>query len=91
MMHPLLVDIACLPDLKLLAKYNNGKSRVYDMNALINTHPVFAPLKYVPGLFQKARVDTGGHGVVWNSELDLAAEEMWEHGEHSTKSTNPVD
>lgn len=26
-------------------------------------------------------VDTGGHGIIWNDDLDLSCEELFENGE----------
>lgn len=31
-------------------------------------------------LFNKVIVDSGGYGISWNEEIDLAAEEIWENG-----------
>ncbi len=34
------------------------------------------------------RVDQGGYGIVWNDDLDLSCDELWEKG---TKVTTPFD
>ena len=41
---------------------------------------VFSKLVDSPGLFEDVKVDVGGCGVVWNDELELSFDELWEHG-----------
>ncbi len=43
---------------------------------LRNCHP------YVehPDRFEDVYVDVGGHGIVWNDDLDLSSDELWENG-----------
>ena len=31
-------------------------------------------------MFATVSVDVGGYGIVWNDELDLSYEELWENG-----------
>lgn len=31
-------------------------------------------------LFSCVAVDVGGYGIVWNDELDLSCDELWENG-----------
>ena len=33
-----------------------------------------------PELFNDVAVDTGGYGIVWNDELDLSCDELYENG-----------
>ena len=64
----------------LLAVFQDGTIRHYDTKPLKDRLPVFRMLDYVHGLFEQARVDTGGYGVIWNDELDLSSEEIYENG-----------
>ena len=34
-----------------------------------------------PELFFEVQVDAGGYGVVWNDELDLSCDELFENGQ----------
>ena len=34
----------------------------------------------IPGVSNCVHVDTGGYGIVWNDELDLSANELWNNG-----------
>ena len=76
-----ITKITPLPGLQLQASFENGDMRLYDVNALMPRFPMFESLKTINGLFELVRVDTGGYGVVWNDELDLASEEIWQSGQ----------
>ena len=79
MFHP-LASISPLPGYKLRAKFKTGEERLYDASSLEKTWPEFADLRAIPGLFELARLEAGGHGVVWNEFLDLSSEEIWHGG-----------
>ena len=51
----------------------------YDVSELINELPIFENLKDI-GLFKSVKVDCGGHGVCWNTDIDLSADELFENG-----------
>lgn len=72
---------APLPEYRLLVSFAEGISKIYDMKPLFGSHPVFAPLREVPGLFQQLRTDPGGYGISWNDDLDLDGEELWANGQ----------
>jgi hypothetical protein len=76
----LLTSILLLPNLRLQAFFTNGDMRLYDVAPLQARWPVFQSLSAIPGLFALARIDCGGHGVVWNDEIDLDSEEIWHNG-----------
>ncbi|MDD2232814.1 MAG: DUF2442 domain-containing protein [Sphaerochaetaceae bacterium] len=69
-----------LPEYKLLVKFRNGESKTYDMKPLIDNREPFMPLGYVPSLFNQVYVDKGGYGVVWNDEIDLSCDSLYEGG-----------
>lgn len=64
----------------LLAVFQNGIEKKYDMNCLYSVFPQFRDFEQVNGLFEQVHVDVGGYGISWNDELDLDAEEIWENG-----------
>ena len=37
-------------------------------------------LRQDPELFYSVHVDTGGYGIVWNDEIDLACDELYANG-----------
>ena len=73
-------NITPLPDLILLAEFEDGTVKKYDVKPLMQKIPVFQMLDYVHGLFNQVRVDAGGFGVVWNDEIDLSCDELYYNG-----------
>ncbi len=73
-------NITPLPDLMLMAEFHDGAVKVYDVKPLMDKIPVFKMLGYVHGLFEQVRVDAGGYGVIWNDEIDLSCDELYENG-----------
>ena len=61
-------------DYTIELEFADGKRGVYDARPLLE-RPVFAPLKALP-LFMMARVEYDT--VVWNDELDIAPEALYE-------------
>lgn len=60
--------------------FENGVKKEYDIKPLFRKWPVFNDLKNIPGLYKLVKVDTGGYGISWNDEIDLASDELWENG-----------
>ena len=54
-------------------------TKVYDVKPLFNWRTIFKSLKENE-LFYAVHVDEGGNGIVWNDDLDLSSEELWENG-----------
>jgi len=73
--------VAALPDYKLLTHFIDGTDKIYNMKPLIEGHPAFAKLAKNPTLFEMAKVDVGGLGIVWNKEADIDTEEIYQNGE----------
>jgi len=69
-----------LPDYCLLVHFADGADKEYDMKPLFDQYPVFLELKETPGLFNQAKADVGGYGVVWNEDIDLDTEEIYQNG-----------
>ena len=55
----------------------------YDISMLFNEIPVFRKLAD-DELFSKAHLSPGGYGVIWNDDIDLSVDEIWEKGETVT-------
>jgi len=72
--------VTTLPDYRLLVHFANGSDKEYDMKPLFDQYPVFEELKNTSGLFEQARVDTGGYGIVWNEDVDIDTEEIYQNG-----------
>ena len=68
-----------LPEYRLSVQFAVGCTKIYDVKPLFEQIPLFAQLKE-NHLFSDVTVDVGGHGIVWNDDLDLSCEELWENG-----------
>lgn len=75
-----LKNIEPLDGLMLRAEFQDGTAKTYDVRPLMEKIPVFRMLEYVPGLFRQVHVDTGGYGIMWNDEIDLSCDELYENG-----------
>ncbi len=73
-------NITPLHDKILLAEFQDGTTKKYDVKPLMQKLPVFQMLNYVNGLFEQVRVDSGGYGIIWNNELDLDCNELYYNG-----------
>lgn len=62
------------------ATFFNGDIKRYDVTQLFAVFPQFRIFQTVQGMFENIIVDEGGYGVIWNDELDLDAETIWENG-----------
>lgn len=83
-------EVIPLENFVVLVIFQDGVEKEYDMKQLFDRFPKFQVFKSEMGLFEKVIVDTGGYGIVWNDELDLAADEIWHNGK-STGNVREVD
>ncbi len=72
-------NISPLPEYRLSVQFAEGCTKIYDVKPLLERIPLFKELK-APLLFSDVTVDVGGHGIVWNDDLDLSCDELWENG-----------
>ena len=68
----------------LSAVFRDGTTKEYDIKPLFFEIPIFRDLETIDGLFEQVRVDAGGYGISWNENIDLSADEIWEHGKIQT-------
>ena len=73
-------NVAALPDYKLSVQFSEGVTKIYDVKPLFEKLPVFLDLKNSDAEFASVSVDVGGYGIVWNDDLDLSCDELWENG-----------
>ena len=73
-------NVWAIPDFRLSVQFSEGMTKIYDVKPLFKRLPVFAYLQDHAEMFYGVSVDTGGYGIVWNDDLDLSCDELWEHG-----------
>lgn len=76
--YPKIQSVIPQENYRLLILFDNGVSKIYDCKLLFND-PMFQALSD-ERLFQSAKRDFGGYGVVWDDDLDLSESELWENG-----------
>lgn len=75
-----ITSLATLPDFVLLVGFSDGEFRQLDLKPYIEKYPPFRSLAEINGLYEQAKIDAGGFGIVWNDELDVSAEGVYERG-----------
>ena len=73
-------SVATHPDFSMDVVFADGAAKRYDMTPLLESHKDFCVLRDDPALFAEAAVDVGGYGVVWNDDLDISCDELFENG-----------
>lgn len=74
-------NVIALSEYVLSVQFAEGITKVYDVKLLLDKIPTFKSLLSNPTLFSDVTVDVGGCGIVWNDDLDLSCDELWENGE----------
>ena len=69
-----------LPDLVLSVEFDDGKKVLYDVKEDVRDIPDYSPLQTVPGLFENAQLDESRTCVLWNDEIDLPSDILYEYG-----------
>ena len=70
-------EVEVKEDYKLLITFVTGEQKLFDFKPLLD-QVYYKELKDNEELFKKATV--GGDTVVWNDEIDIAPEYLYEHG-----------
>lgn len=73
-------DIKPLKKYVLLATFQDGTIKTYNISPLFSEIEAFNTLKDIPHLFEQVKVDIGGYGISWNDEIDLSCDELWDNG-----------
>lgn len=73
--------VSALPNYCLSVQFAEGVTKIYDIKCLFSKWQSFRALEKDPNLFFDVEVDTGGYGVIWNDDLDLSCDEIFENGE----------
>ena len=66
-------------DLEIVVTFDDNVTKTFDARLLFEKNPVFKQLENVD-LFTSGKIGPNGHAVVWNDELDLAAESIYYDG-----------
>ena len=83
-----ITSVAALPDYILLVGFSTGEFKQFDIKPLITKYPPFKTLTQVNGLYEQVKIDVGGYGLVWNDDLDLSADGLYEQGQTCQQPEN---
>ena len=75
--HWIVTEVTAKPDYTLLLHFADGEKRSFDALHLLQK-PIYKPLQS-PDFFMTAHVECGT--VVWNDEVDIAPEYLYEHSQ----------
>ena len=64
----------------LTAEFQNGDVKELDLKEYFLNYPVFKKLSEDPSIYYGASVAPGGCGIIFNDEIDIAAEEIFANG-----------
>jgi hypothetical protein len=78
-------EVKPLSDYKLCVSFLNGEKRLYDVKLLFDKWTSFNSLRHISSLWEQVKVDSGGYGISWNDELDLACDELYFNGSAENK------
>ena len=82
--------ISALADMKLLVEFQNGVTKIYDTNKLLEEYDFFETLKD-PEIFNTASIDYNGSAVIWNAEMDVSEWELWTNGVEIPLTTDDLN
>lgn len=74
-------SVSPLSDYILSVQFSEGVTKHYDLKPLINSQPMFRAFKERMEIYYSAIVDTGGYGVIWDDNIDIACDELYYNGE----------
>jgi len=81
---PKIISVKPLTKKQLLVKFDNGVSKIYDCNQVLQRE-MFQPLNN-EAFFKAVKVDSGGYGISWNDDVDLSEYELWQNGKELSTS-----
>ena len=64
----------------IVVEFEDGTCKLLQVKQLLAVHPIFSDLIRIKGLFMQAHIEAGGYGIVWNENIDIATEYIYEHG-----------
>ena len=69
-----------IPDYRLSIQFAEGVTKIYDLKPLFEKWSIFRNLKNDDTLLYSVEVDAGGYGIIWNDDIDLSCDELFENG-----------
>lgn len=87
MFHKIMA-VHALADYRLCVVFSEGLTIIYNIKPLFAKWPAFRALEDDIKLFYNVKVDKDGFGIVWNDNLDLSCNEIFEYGKRNCAPLN---
>lgn len=75
-----LSRISFRDNLIVIGEFKDGKIVSYDFKQLFSKYPIFKQLEMDKTLFFNGKIAPGGCGIIFNDDIDIAAEELYYYG-----------
>lgn len=72
-------NVTTLANYKISVQFSEGITKIYNVKELIEKNPMFKNLENEE-LFYNVKVDVGGYGIIWNDDIDISCDELFENG-----------
>lgn len=79
-MIPRIYSVKPMDGYVLRVVFDDGKIVLYDVNEDIDTLPGYDALKCTYGLFNQVQLDESRTCVIWNENIDLPSDTIYEYG-----------
>jgi len=73
---PRITNVITENNLIIKVDFSNGIRKYFDCKKILNRRYEFRKLEN-PEYFKNIKVDSGGHGVSWDDELDISEYEIY--------------
>ena len=73
-------NVTALPNYMLSVQFCVGITKLYNVKKLFTVIPAFRYFEKHTEEFYDVYVDVGGYGIVWNDDIDLSCDELWDNG-----------
>ncbi|GEM_PF-1134513 len=80
-------EIKVMENYKLMIVFYSGDVKVLDLKPIMEEYPLFHALEENK-LFENAKIDLGGFGIVWNNEFSISAGDAFERSEEFCSNGN---
>lgn len=70
-------DLYLMRDFCITLTFHTGEVRILDLKPIMEEYPLFHALEE-NRLFENAKIDLGGFGIVWNEEFSISSGDAYE-------------
>lgn len=74
-----ITNVVAEENLVLIVSFSDGSVKNYDCNQVVERNEYYQRLKD-PYFFKNVHIDTGGHGLSWDDDVDISEFEILQNG-----------